>query len=146
MPRRHSHRRCARALNRLGQTTGQFVPVAPLLLEVLQWADLSRAPKPAPGQQPDLLLQVCQGCPALAASSMSRLRSPPAWVLQHCCPAADRQPSMPMLSAPMQPMMHSAVQLKAGKTALRSSQYQEEIINQVLSQYQLITFSFFLAA
>ncbi|GAB4817038.1 hypothetical protein N2152v2_004084 [Parachlorella kessleri] len=71
--------RCARALNRLGQATGSFIPVAPLLLEVLQWGDLSRPPKPAPGQQPDLLLQ-----------------------------------------------------LRAGKTVLRSAPFQEEVIGQVV--------------
>lgn len=70
--------RFARALNRLGQATGAFVPVAPLLLEVLQWGDLSRPPKPSPGQHPDLLLQ-----------------------------------------------------LRAGKTQLRSAAFQEEVINQV---------------
>ena len=52
--------------------------MAPLLLEVLQWGDLSRPPKPAPGQQPDLLLQ-----------------------------------------------------LRAGKTVLRSAPFQEEVIGQV---------------
>ena len=31
--------------------------MAPLLLEVLQWGDLRRAPKPGPGQSPDVLLQ-----------------------------------------------------------------------------------------
>jgi hypothetical protein len=61
VPRPFSLRRCARALNRLGQATGLFVPLAPLLVEVLQWGDLSRAPKPAPGQQPDLLLQLRAG-------------------------------------------------------------------------------------
>eukprot|EP00887_Chlorella_sp_A99_P000978 scaffold5.g978.t1 len=53
--------RLARALNRLAAATGVFIPVAPLLLEVLQWGDLRRAPKPAPGQQPDLLLQLKAG-------------------------------------------------------------------------------------
>lgn len=48
--------RCARALNRLGESTRTFVPVAPLLLEVLQWGDLRRAPKPGVGQSPDVLL------------------------------------------------------------------------------------------
>jgi len=70
--------RCARALNRLGEATGTFIPVAPILLEVLQWSDLRRAPKPGPGQQPDVLLQ-----------------------------------------------------LRVSKAAMRSSQYQEEIISQV---------------
>ena len=50
--------RCARALNRLGEATGTFIPVAPILLEVLQWSDLRRSPKPGPGQQPDVLLQL----------------------------------------------------------------------------------------
>ncbi len=30
--------------------------VAPICLEVLQWSDLRRAPKPGGGQQPDVLL------------------------------------------------------------------------------------------
>ena len=50
--------RCARALNRLGEATGTFIPVAPILLEVLQWSDLRRSPKPGPSQQPDVLLQL----------------------------------------------------------------------------------------
>lgn len=54
--------RCARALNRLAQATGVFVPVAPLVLEILQWGDLSRAPKPAPGDKPtEVLLQLRAG-------------------------------------------------------------------------------------
>ena len=50
--------RCARALNRLGEATGTFIPVAPILLEVRQWSDLRRSPKPGQGQQPDVLLQL----------------------------------------------------------------------------------------
>jgi nucleolar complex protein 2 len=77
--------RCARALNRLGEATGTFIPVAPLLLEVLQWGDLRKAPKPGAPQSPDVLLQ-----------------------------------------------------LRAGKTILRSAQYQEEIISQVKPGEQLL--------
>lgn len=51
---------------------------ASLLLTLLQWGDLRRAPKPGPGQQPDVLLT-----------------------------------------------------LRASTGAMRSAQYQEEIINQV---------------
>lgn len=52
--------RCIRSLNRLAMATGYFIPVAPLCLEVLQWADLSRSPKAAAAgsQPPDLLLQL----------------------------------------------------------------------------------------
>ncbi|EFN57450.1 hypothetical protein CHLNCDRAFT_142934 [Chlorella variabilis] len=50
--------RCARALNRLGEATSTFIPVAPVLLEVLQWSDLRKAPKPSTGQHPDVLLQL----------------------------------------------------------------------------------------
>ena len=51
--------RCARALNRLAECTGVFVPVAPVLLEVLQWGDLAKRPKPAPGDKPvEVLLQL----------------------------------------------------------------------------------------
>ena len=54
--------RCARALNRLAQATGVFVPVASLMLEILQWGDLSRSPKPAPGDKPvEVLLQLRAG-------------------------------------------------------------------------------------
>lgn len=70
--------RCSRALNRLGEATGTFIPVAPVLLEMLQWSDLRKVPKPGSGQQPDVLLQ-----------------------------------------------------LRVTKVNMRSTQYQEEIINQV---------------
>ncbi|KAI3438608.1 hypothetical protein D9Q98_001031 [Chlorella vulgaris] len=71
--------RCSRALNRLGEATGTFIPVAPVLLEMLQWSDLRKVPKPGSGQQPDVLLQ-----------------------------------------------------LRVTKVNMRSTQYQEEIINQVM--------------
>ena len=70
--------RCARALNRLGEATGTFIPVAPILLEVLQWGDLRKAPKAGTGQHPDVLLQ-----------------------------------------------------LRVSKANMRSTQYQEEVVNQV---------------
>lgn len=72
--------RCVRALNRLAQAAGVFVPVAPLLLEILQWRDLARAPKPAPGDKPPEVL----------------------------------------------------LQLRVGKSAMRSGAYQEEIVEQVM--------------
>jgi Noc2p family len=37
--------RLVRALHRLSGATGLFVPLAPLLLEMLQWSDLSKPPK-----------------------------------------------------------------------------------------------------
>ena len=62
--------RCARALNRLAQATGVFVPVAPLVLEILHWGDLSRAPKKAPGDKPtEVLLQLRAG-KSVARSAM----------------------------------------------------------------------------
>jgi len=72
--------RCARALNSLAQSAGVFIPIAPLLLEILQWRDLARPPKPAPGDKtPEIFLQ-----------------------------------------------------LRVGKSAMRSSGYQEEIVEQVM--------------
>lgn len=37
--------RCVKALNKLGQASGTFIPVAPLLLEVLLWPGLTKAAK-----------------------------------------------------------------------------------------------------
>ena len=48
--------RLARAANRLAQATGHYVPVAPLLLEVLGWAELKRRPAGGAAAAPDLLL------------------------------------------------------------------------------------------
>ena len=54
--------RCVRALNKLAESTGVFVPIAPLCLEILQWRDLSRAPKSATGSKsPDILMQLRAG-------------------------------------------------------------------------------------
>jgi len=59
-----------RALNRLAQSTGFYVPVAPLLIEVLGWAELKRRPSGGAGAAaPDLLL--------LLRLSKSQLRSAP---------------------------------------------------------------------
>jgi nucleolar complex protein 2 len=50
--------RCARALNRLSEATNTFIPVAPVLLEVLQWSALHKAPQPGTGQHCEVLLQL----------------------------------------------------------------------------------------
>ena len=49
--------RLARILNALSAATGLYVPLAPLLLEVLSWNELSKGTKGS-GQCPDLLLQL----------------------------------------------------------------------------------------
>ena len=59
--------RCIRALNKLSQATGQFVPVAPLLLEMLQWKGLHTAVK-AGGRPPsDAVPQLRAGKQLLAS-------------------------------------------------------------------------------
>ncbi|KAG1661708.1 hypothetical protein FOA52_002044 [Chlamydomonas sp. UWO 241] len=72
--------RVIRALSGLAQATGFFIPVAPLLLEMLHWAELHKPPRSQPG--------------------------------------AGGMPDM-------------ALQLRAGKSVLRTPQYQEEVITQV---------------
>eukprot|EP00879_Flechtneria_rotunda_P023033 GHRR01024347.1.p1 GENE.GHRR01024347.1~~GHRR01024347.1.p1 ORF type:complete len:457 (+),score=189.91 GHRR01024347.1:1293-2663(+) len=48
--------RLVRALNRLAQATGVYIPVSPLLLEMLQWSELRRTPTGGAGAAPDMLL------------------------------------------------------------------------------------------
>ena len=48
--------RLVRALNRLAQSTGVYIPVAPVLLEMLHWSELKRKPVGGGGTAPDLLL------------------------------------------------------------------------------------------
>lgn len=48
--------RLIRALNRLGQATGVYIPVSPLLLEMLQWSELRRTPTGGAAAAPDMLL------------------------------------------------------------------------------------------
>lgn len=60
--------RCVRALNQLAKLTGVYIPVSSILLEVLQWSDLSKPPKPTPGEKaPEIMLQLKLG--KLAARS-----------------------------------------------------------------------------
>lgn len=60
--------RCVRALNQLAKLTGVYIPVSSILLEVLQWSDLSKPPKPSPGEKsPEIMLQLKLG--KLAARS-----------------------------------------------------------------------------
>lgn len=62
--------RCTKALNKVSEATGIFIPVAPLCLEILQWKDLSRSPKPAPGDKsPDIYLQLRAGKSMLRAAA-----------------------------------------------------------------------------
>eukprot|EP00951_Prasinocladus_malaysianus_P027850 scaffold251669_cov28-Prasinocladus_malaysianus.AAC.2 len=49
--------RLLRSLISLSKATGYFMPVAPLLLEILQWSELSRKPQSG-GRLPNLLLQL----------------------------------------------------------------------------------------
>ena len=42
--------RCVRALITLSQATGVFIPTSPLLLEMLKWGELSKAPRAAGGE------------------------------------------------------------------------------------------------
>ena len=42
--------RCVRALVTLSQATGVFIPTSPLLLEMLKWGELSKAPRAAGGE------------------------------------------------------------------------------------------------
>jgi nucleolar complex protein 2 len=63
--------RLARALNRLAAAAGAYAPVAPLALEVLQWGDLGRAPRGAPGDRPpDLSLTLRAGKAALRSAAL----------------------------------------------------------------------------
>lgn len=50
--------RCIRALLGLGKAVGQFIPLSPLLLEMLQWGELSKRPQAGAGGMPDLALQL----------------------------------------------------------------------------------------
>lgn len=50
--------RCIRALLSLGRAVGQFIPLSPLLLEMLQWGELSKRPQAGVGGIPDLTLQL----------------------------------------------------------------------------------------
>lgn len=50
--------RCIRALLALGKALNQFIPLSPLLLEMLQWGELSKRPQAGAGGMPDLALQL----------------------------------------------------------------------------------------
>ena len=60
--------RCIRALNRLSQARGQFVPVAPLLLEMLQWKGLHTSVK-AGGKPPSEAVPQLRAGKTLLASA-----------------------------------------------------------------------------
>ena len=62
--------KCVRMLNELARARNMYVPVAPVLLEVLQWKDLGTRPKPVPANSiPDLNLRLRVGSSILRASS-----------------------------------------------------------------------------
>eukprot|EP00877_Chromochloris_zofingiensis_P001779 jgi/Chrzof1/11601/Cz06g01210.t1 len=50
--------RIVRAINRLAQSTGFYIPVSPVLLEMLQWSELKKPPQGGATAAPDLLLQL----------------------------------------------------------------------------------------
>eukprot|EP00798_Chlamydomonas_sp_ICE-L_P022461 gene22461-29576_t len=54
---------------RLAQATGFFIPVAPLLLEMLQWAELHKPPKGGKGTAPDMSLQLRAGMSMLRTTA-----------------------------------------------------------------------------
>lgn len=43
---------------RVAAATGFFMPVSAILLEMLNWSELSKAPRGGAGQPPDMLLQL----------------------------------------------------------------------------------------
>ena len=62
--------KCVRMLNELARARNVYVPVSPVLLEVLQWKDLATKPKPVPANSiPDLNLRLRVGSSILRASS-----------------------------------------------------------------------------
>lgn len=61
--------KCVRMLNELARARNLYVPVGPVLLEVLQWKDLSTRPKPVPANSnPDLNLRLRVGSSILRAA------------------------------------------------------------------------------
>lgn len=50
--------RCIRALMNMGRAVGQFIPLSPVLLEMLQWGELSKRPQAGAGGMPDMALQL----------------------------------------------------------------------------------------
>ena len=50
--------RCIRALLGLQKAAGVYIPIAPLLLEMLQWAELSKTPRAGSEGFPDMQLQL----------------------------------------------------------------------------------------
>lgn len=50
--------RCIRALLSLSRAVGQFIPLSPVLLEMLQWRELSQRPQAGAGGMPDMALQL----------------------------------------------------------------------------------------
>lgn len=50
--------RCIRALMNMGKAVGQFIPLSPVLLEMLQWGELSKRPQAGAGGMPDMALQL----------------------------------------------------------------------------------------
>lgn len=62
--------KCIRMMNQLASCRQLYIPVAPLLVEILQWKDLNRKPKPvAANSIPDINLRLRVGSTILRASS-----------------------------------------------------------------------------
>ena len=62
--------KCVRMLNELARARDMYVPVSPVLVEVLQWKDLSKKAKPVPANSiPDINLRLRVGSSILRASA-----------------------------------------------------------------------------
>lgn len=62
--------KCIRMMNELASCRQLYIPVAPLLVEILQWKDLGRKPKPvAANSIPDISLRLRVGSTILRASA-----------------------------------------------------------------------------
>lgn len=65
--------KCVRMLNKLGRQGHVYVPVSPVLLEILKWKDLYRKAKPAQAStSPDINLRLRVGSSVLQSSSFQQ--------------------------------------------------------------------------
>ena len=62
--------KCVRMLNELARARNMYIPVSPVLVEVLQWKDLNKKTKPVPANSiPDINLRLRVGSSILRASA-----------------------------------------------------------------------------